>query len=97
MKLKEKLNTLFKSNEFKASLWSVLFSFVIAIPFMIIFVILLLQNSYITYGFWFAILFISIIFVLVLSFGNVIYKKLGQLLCYLLASLSIILIKFLVL
>lgn len=76
MKLKEKLNTLFKSNEFKASLWSVLISFVIAIPFMIIFVMLLLQNSYITYGFWFAILFISIIFVLVLSFGNVIYKKL---------------------
>ena len=75
MNFKEKLNTLFKSNEFKASLWSVLISFVIAIPFMIIFVISLLQNSYITYGFWVAVLFISIVFVLILSFGNVVYKK----------------------
>ena len=65
MNFKEKLNTLFKSNEFKASLWSVLISFVIAIPFMIIFVISLLQNSYITYGFWVAVLFISIVFVLI--------------------------------
>lgn len=76
MKFKEKLDSLFKSNEFKASMWSILISFIIAIPFIIIFVTSILQFSYITYGFWFIILFISIIFVVILSFGNVIYKKL---------------------
>lgn len=76
MKFKDKIDSIIKSNEFKATFWSVVISFVISIPFIIIFVTSLLQFSYVTYGFWFLILFISIIFVTILSFGNVVYNKL---------------------
>ena len=76
MKIKDKLKDLFKSNNFKASLWSIIISFALAIPFIIIFITCLLQYSYITYGFWFIILIMALIFVLITSFGGVIQKKL---------------------
>ena len=76
MKLKEKLDNLIKSNEFKASIWSFLITFIIAIPIIIIFITSILQFSYITNGFWFILLVMTIIFVLIVSFTNVLYKKL---------------------
>lgn len=71
-KLKEYLST----NEFKASLWTFICTFVLALPFIILFVISMTQFSYITKGFWLIILIFAIILVLIFALSNIIYMKL---------------------
>lgn len=72
----KKLKDLIKTNEFKASAWTLLSAFVLVLPFLIIFFVALTQYTYVTTGFWTAILLFSLILVLVFAFSNVIYLKL---------------------
>ena len=75
-KIFDKFKQMVKTSLFKASLWSILITLLIFIPFLILTIILLMQYSYLTLGFWLTILIMMIIFVLIIAFSNVIYTKL---------------------
>ena len=75
-KIFDKLKQLAKTSLFKASIWSILITLLIFVPFFILAIILFMQYSYLTLGFWLTILILMIIFIVIIAFSNVIYTKL---------------------
>lgn len=71
-KIKEKIQT----NTFKASFWATIISLLIALPFVILLIIMLLQYSFATSIFWITIFVAVVIFTLIISFSTVVYTKL---------------------
>lgn len=74
--LLNKIKELFSKNDVKASFWSTIIVVILFIPFVIIFMTLLLQYSYITTQFWIFIYLAILVFVLLYSFSAVLYQKL---------------------
>lgn len=71
-KLKEYIQT----SKFKSGFFATLLSLLIAIPFIILLIIMLLQYSFVTITFWVTIFVATIIFSMILSFSSVLYTKL---------------------
>lgn len=71
-----KIKELFSKNDVKASFWSSIIIIILFIPFVIIFMTLLLQYSYVTVQFWIFIYLAILCFVLLYSFSAVLYHKL---------------------
>lgn len=72
----EKFKEYIKTNSFKSALYTLLISLLIALPFIIVFITLLLQYSYVTIPFWIIIFIGVVILTLISSFSAVIYNKL---------------------
>ena len=65
-----------KTSEFKANFWTILLTIFILIPFIILFITIMMQFSYLTSFFWIAILIMLIVLVVTIAFSGVIYAKL---------------------
>lgn len=72
----EKIKNTLKNIETKASIGSFVISIILLIPFLIIFVTLLMQYSKITWQFWLFIYILILIVIILMAFSNVIYEKL---------------------
>lgn len=75
-KLFNKIKEYFSHNDAKASLWATILTIILFIPFILIFVTLLMQYSYITKQFWLFIYLAILVFILLFSFTAVMYRKL---------------------
>ncbi len=71
-----KMKEIFSKNDAKASMWSFVITIIIFIPFIILFMTVLLQYSYITTQFWVFIYLAILVVILIYSFSSVLYKKL---------------------
>lgn len=75
-KFSDKIKEVFSKNDVKASFWSSILTIILFIPFIILFVTLLLQYSYITAQFWIFVYLAILVVILIYSFSSVLYKKL---------------------
>lgn len=73
-----KLKNYLKSTDFKTALGSLGILVMLAVPLIIILVLLLLQNSYVTPAFWVIILIAILIFIFLINFYSVIYAKIDD-------------------
>lgn len=75
-KMWEKIKNSLKTIEAKASIGSIIICVLLLVPFLTIYVTLLMQYSKVTWQFWFFTYLIIILIIVLMAFINVVYQKL---------------------